>query len=81
MTERNKVEYINLLVQHRLQGRIRDQLEAFKTGLFEIVPLEALMVFDEREVRCFPPPPLFSARLTMFSLLLVGAFDWRNFRN
>lgn len=49
VTEANKHEYIQLLCQHRLRGRVEQQLEAFKTGLGEIVPLEELQVFDEKE--------------------------------
>ncbi|GAA5890864.1 hypothetical protein JCM8208_003077 [Rhodotorula glutinis] len=49
VTEDNKHEYIQLLCQHRLKGRVEQQLEAFKLGLGEIVPLKELQVFDEKE--------------------------------
>ncbi|GAA5837803.1 hypothetical protein JCM9279_006865 [Rhodotorula babjevae] len=49
ITEDNKHEYIQLLCQHRLRGRVEQQLEAFKLGLGEIVPLKELQVFDEKE--------------------------------
>ncbi|KPV75697.1 uncharacterized protein RHOBADRAFT_35425 [Rhodotorula graminis WP1] len=49
ITEDNKHEYIQLLCQHRLKGRVEQQLEAFKLGLGEIVPLKELEVFDEKE--------------------------------
>ncbi|GAA6056481.1 hypothetical protein JCM3770_007023 [Rhodotorula araucariae] len=49
VTEENKHEYIQLLCQHKLRGRVEAQLEAFKLGLGEIVPLNELQVFDEKE--------------------------------
>ncbi|GAA5875464.1 hypothetical protein JCM1840_005978 [Sporobolomyces johnsonii] len=50
VTEENKHEYIELLCEHRLQGRVEKQLEAFKKGLDGIVPLKELKVFDEKEL-------------------------------
>ncbi|BGP45810.1 hypothetical protein JCM10450v2_001640 [Rhodotorula kratochvilovae] len=49
VTEENKHEYVQLLCQHKLRGRVEAQLEAFKLGLGEIVPLKELEVFDEKE--------------------------------
>ncbi|GAA5954405.1 hypothetical protein JCM3765_004449 [Sporobolomyces pararoseus] len=50
VTEENKLEYIDLLCEHRLKGRVEIQLEALKKGLQEIVPLKELKVFDEKEL-------------------------------
>eukprot|EP00729_Bicosta_minor_P011256 gene11256-957_t len=50
VTDANKEEYIDLIVQHRLTRGTHDQVEAFKKGFQEILPLEALSVFDEKEV-------------------------------
>ncbi|BGO89339.1 hypothetical protein NBRC10512_001746 [Rhodotorula toruloides] len=50
VTEENKHEYIRLLCEHRLKGRVEAQLEALKRGLGEIVPLKELRVFDEKEL-------------------------------
>lgn len=50
VTEDNKAEYIRLLCEHRLYGRVEAQVEAFKKGLHEIVKAEALAIFDEREL-------------------------------
>ncbi|GAA5983399.1 hypothetical protein JCM5350_007636 [Sporobolomyces pararoseus] len=50
VTEDNKLEYIDLLCEHRLKGRVEVQLEALKKGLQEIVPLKELRVFDEKEL-------------------------------
>jgi hypothetical protein len=50
VTDANKEEYINLVVQHRLTRGTNDQFEAFKKGFNELVPLDALQVFDEKEM-------------------------------
>ncbi|GAA5839821.1 hypothetical protein JCM3766R1_004623 [Sporobolomyces carnicolor] len=50
VTEDNKLEYIDLLCEHRLKGRVESQLAAIKEGLQEIVPLKELRVFDEKEL-------------------------------
>jgi len=50
VTEENKAEFIRLLCEHRLKGRVEHQLNAFKKGLYEIVPEESLRIFDEREL-------------------------------
>ena len=50
VTEENKAEFIRLLCEHRLKGRVEKQLDAFKKGLYEIVPEELLRIFDEREL-------------------------------
>lgn len=74
VTEDNKHEYIQLLCQHRLKGRVEQQLEAFKLGLGEIVPLKELQVFDEKEfeVRRWVSTlsPLADDRRTDLALLL-----------
>ncbi|GAA5877402.1 hypothetical protein JCM3774_003587 [Rhodotorula dairenensis] len=50
VTEANKLEYIRLLCEHRLRGRVEKQIAALKSGLGEIVPLKELRVFDEKEL-------------------------------
>lgn len=50
VTEDNKLEYIDLLCEHRLKGRVENQLDALRKGLQEIVPLQELRVFDEKEL-------------------------------
>lgn len=50
VTEANKAEFIRLLCEHRLKGRVEQQLDAFNKGLYEIVPEETLKIFDEREL-------------------------------
>jgi hypothetical protein len=69
VTEENKKEYIALVCEHRLRGRVEKQLEAFKGGVDEIVPLRELRVFDEKELEVrFPlEMPLFPSRLSHLS--------------
>lgn len=50
VTEENKMEYIKLVTQWRLTRGITDQTEAFKRGFSEILDLQAITVFDEREL-------------------------------
>lgn len=54
LQEENKEEYIRLLCEHRLKGRVEEQLGAFVEGLHEIVSKEALAIFDERELEVSP---------------------------
>ena len=50
VTEENKMEYISLVTQWRLTRGITEQTEAFKRGFSEILDLQAITVFDEREL-------------------------------
>ncbi|KAI9356249.1 putative ubiquitin-protein ligase [Zopfochytrium polystomum] len=50
VTEENKAEYVRLLAQHRIVGKVREQFAAFERGLFEILPRDSLEAFDEREL-------------------------------
>ena len=50
LTDENKDEYIALRVKHRLLGAIRQQLRAFLTGFYEVIPMGHLSVFDHQEL-------------------------------
>lgn len=50
VTNGNKAEYVDLVVQHKLTHGIQHQLDAFKQGFGELIPLHAINVFDEREL-------------------------------
>ena len=50
VTERNKLEYLDLLAQHRLGLRIKEQTEHFLSGLPQFVPDSLLSLFDESEL-------------------------------
>jgi E3 ubiquitin-protein ligase NEDD4 len=50
VTEENKQEYVDLIVDYRVSKRINDQLDALMSGINEIIPLDLFTVFDEREL-------------------------------
>ena len=50
VTEENKMEYIQLMVEWRFNRGVEDQKKAFLDGFQEIVPLHWLQYFDEREL-------------------------------
>ena len=50
VTEENKEEYLGLVTEWRMTRGIEDQTKAFLDGFNEVVPLEWLQYFDEREL-------------------------------
>jgi len=50
VTEANKKEYVDLVVEHRIHKRVESQVEAFQRGILELIPMDLLYVFDEREL-------------------------------
>jgi len=50
VTEENKEEYLNMVTEWRMTRGIEDQTKAFLDGFNEVVPLEWLQYFDEREL-------------------------------
>ncbi|KAM7539473.1 hypothetical protein Aperf_G00000055181 [Anoplocephala perfoliata] len=50
VTEANKMEYLKLMVEWRLNRGVTEQTESFLEGLFEVVNPSWLQVFDEREL-------------------------------
>jgi len=50
VTEENKEEYLGLVTEWRMTRGIEDQTRAFLDGFNEVVPLEWLQYFDEREL-------------------------------
>ena len=50
MTEENKEEYLNLVTEWRMTRGIEEQTKSFLDGFNEVVPLEWLQYFDEREL-------------------------------
>lgn len=50
VTNENKAEYIELLLNWRINKRSQDQMEAFNRGLFEIIPRRLIQIFDDREL-------------------------------
>ncbi|KAI9678114.1 MAG: hypothetical protein M1817_006058 [Caeruleum heppii] len=50
VTNENKKEYIDLLIEWRIQKRVEEQFNAFITGFNELIPADLVNVFDEREL-------------------------------
>ncbi|BFZ57415.1 hypothetical protein PYCC9005_004467 [Savitreella phatthalungensis] len=50
VTDENKKEYVELVTEWRIQKRIEEQFNAFKSGFNELIPQELVTVFDEREL-------------------------------
>ena len=50
MTEENKREYVDHMVQWKLQRGVAAQMESLVKGLREMLPLEYLRPFDAQEL-------------------------------
>ncbi|KAK9761159.1 hypothetical protein K7432_014145 [Basidiobolus ranarum] len=50
VTEENKREYVDLVTEWRISGRVKEQFDAFAEGFHQLVPQELIVVFDEREL-------------------------------
>lgn len=50
VTEENKKEYVEALVEYRTKTRIKEQATALLEGFKELIPSELIDVFDEREL-------------------------------
>ena len=50
VTEENKKEYVDLVVEYRISKRVKDQFDAFMSGFSELIPQDLINVFDEREL-------------------------------
>ena len=50
VTEDNKQEYIQKLVEYRLTNSVSEQLDHFVRGFHDIIPSELVSIFDEQEL-------------------------------
>ena len=50
VTEENKKEYVDAVVEYRISKRVKEQFDAFMEGLLELIPKDLINVFDEREL-------------------------------
>lgn len=67
VTRENKIEYVHLVADYRLNKQIRNQCAAFKRGLAQLIDLDWLRMFDSRELQI-----LISGAPTVIDIL-----DWR----
>jgi E3 ubiquitin-protein ligase NEDD4 len=50
VTEENKKDYVEHIVDYRISKRVKEQFEAFMSGFSELIPQDLVTVFDEREL-------------------------------
>ncbi|KAI0713399.1 ubiquitin-protein ligase [Earliella scabrosa] len=50
VTEENKKDYVNAIVEYRISKRVKEQFDAFMSGFSELIPQDLINVFDEREL-------------------------------
>ena len=50
VTEENKKEYVDLMVEYHISKRVKDQFDAFMSGFSELTPQDLINVFDEHEL-------------------------------
>ncbi|MCJ1250646.1 hypothetical protein MMC30_007874 [Trapelia coarctata] len=67
VTEDNKQEYVQLVVEYRLTGSVKVQLEEFLKGFHDIVPAELIAIFNEQELE-----------LLISGLPDIDVDDWKN---
>ncbi|KAJ0399090.1 hypothetical protein P43SY_006068 [Pythium insidiosum] len=67
VTDENKEEYLQLVLQHRMLASISDQLQEFLTGIYDVVPKTLLSVFDYQELE-----------LMLCGIPTIDTKDWRD---
>ncbi|RZF32790.1 hypothetical protein LSTR_LSTR011436 [Laodelphax striatellus] len=50
VNEENKLDYIRLVCQMKMTGAIRQQLDAFLEGFYDIIPNRLISIFNEQEL-------------------------------
>jgi E3 ubiquitin-protein ligase HUWE1 len=50
VTEDNKADYVRLMAYHRMTTAIRDQIEAFLEGFYDLVPADLVSIFSPPEL-------------------------------
>jgi E3 ubiquitin-protein ligase HUWE1 len=50
VTEENKFEYVQKLCYAKLYEEIKPQMEALLEGIYEIIPLNLISIFNNREL-------------------------------
>lgn len=50
VNEENKREYVKLVCQEKMIGSIRQQMDSFLEGFYEIIPKRLISIFDEQEL-------------------------------
>ncbi|XP_071546530.1 E3 ubiquitin-protein ligase Nedd-4 isoform X2 [Panulirus ornatus] len=66
VTNENKYQYIELVINWRFVQRIHNQMEAFRDGFNDVVPVSLIKIFDENELE-----------LLMCGIVSIDVKDWR----
>lgn len=67
VTQENKLKYIHLVTEMKLTRAIRDQIDAFLKGFYEIIPKETIQIFNEKELE-----------LLISGMPEIDVDDWKN---
>ncbi|KAF7295117.1 hypothetical protein MIND_01050100 [Mycena indigotica] len=68
VTEDNKKDYVEAVVDYRISKRVKEQFEAFMSGFSELIPQDLITVFDERELE-----------LLIGGMAEIDVDDWKKF--
>ena len=85
VTEENKKEYVDLIVEYRISKRVKDQFDAFMSGFSELIPHDLITVFDERELELLIGGMseidvyVLSCGICVVLNLVCGSDDWTKF--
>lgn len=66
VTDANKEEYLQLVLQHRMLASISEQLQELLTGIYDVVPKTLLSVFDYQELE-----------LMLCGIPTIDTADWK----
>ncbi|TPX10604.1 uncharacterized protein E0L32_008490 [Thyridium curvatum] len=50
VTDKNKKEYVRLVVEHKLISSVKEQMEHFLKGFHDIIPADLIAIFNEQEL-------------------------------
>jgi len=67
VTDENKQEYVDLMIEHSINAGVEEQLKVFRNGLYEIIPSDLISIFDERELE-----------LLISGVNEINVDDWEN---
>lgn len=67
VTEENKHEFVRLNTEHRLLHSVKEQIDAFLQGFYDIVPANLISIFNEQELE-----------LLISGMPEIDLDDWKN---
>lgn len=81
VTERNKHEYVDLVVEHRLTTAIRPQINAFLEGFNELIPRDLISIFNDKELELLISglPDIdckFSCHIWLYFLAIMAFYEF-----